>query len=29
MIAPLDQENVRPMIFISISPMRPIPGGRR
>jgi hypothetical protein len=29
MIAPLDQENVQPMSFISISPMIPIPGGRR
>jgi hypothetical protein len=29
MIAPLDQENVQPMIFISISAMRPIAGGRR
>jgi hypothetical protein len=29
MIAPLDQENVRLMIFISISPMSPIQGGRR
>jgi hypothetical protein len=29
MIAPLDQENVRSMIFISTMSMNPRPGGNR
>jgi hypothetical protein len=29
MMGPLDQENVRPMIFISVSPLSSMPGGRR